>query len=368
MNRNKTRLFIINAVVILLLLLIFVVIPGTSIVAGKIPKGINVMEPRVQVKIPDGLYLYKPDFSKDAISPLVLVQNGKLVDPYTLAKEMGMPSFSKKYVTGKTFYAYVGSELYGKVSKLSPISDYGCHTEEFVPYIRWVGHFEGKPLPHGWLAEEKVEKRRHRIFSSTRAIFAPRLLKVPKAPSVFEVTEGDMERMVEVARKNFVPFVMEYFNKGLGKEDQGIIREEGSFLDVAEAFDLDANGKKDLVGVYSLTYSRKPSFVSSQEILFVLWDSEKVQRVPSQASSTACLIGGLIDIDMDGTQEMIVGTSVYNFEGADDGLQIDILRHGPSGWTSVYRPKWICGPSCADVYHFRDYGRPKDVPSRLDYY
>lgn len=80
----------------------------------------------------------------------------------------------------------------------------------------------------------------------------------------------------------------------------------------------------------------------------------------------AYVIGGIIDLDLDGVQELILGTSViHDPEDGDDGLQIDILRYGPSGWTSVYRPKWICGPSASDAYHPTE---KKHGPSWSDYY
>ena len=58
------------------------------------------------------------------------------------------------------------------------------------------------------------------------------------------------------------------------------------------------------------------------------------------------MIGGVIDIDQDGIQELIIVTGVISMhEDGGAGRKIDILRHGPLGWTSVYRSKWICDPT-----------------------
>ena len=330
----------------ILVLLLLGILFGTIIAAIAEQKGVdeNKAQSDFQVKIPDGLYLYKPDFSQDAISPLVLVKNGKLYDPYTLTKEMGMPSFTKAYITNKTFYAYVGSELYGKVSDLNLISDSGwCITDEFVLYIRWVGRYEGKPLPHGWLAEKIADGIRYHVFGSTRVIFAPQKLPVSKKTVVFQVTERDMEKMVKAVQKNLIPAEIEQINERLKQENRKM-RERGGRLEVAEAFDIDGNGKKDLVGVYYL--------YGGGDICFILWDSGKIEKIDSESMTPAYVIGGIIDLDLDGVQELILGTSVLrNPAEGDDGMQIDILRHGPSGWTSVYRPKWICGPWCSDIYN-----------------
>ena len=353
-KKNRIYLFIFNRMPILVLLIPIIILLGTTIVIATDQKGTTKSkgESGIQVKIPEGLYLYKPDFSKDAVSPLVLVKDGKLLDPYTLAKEIGISSFSNQYIANKTFYAYSGSELYGKISNLSLISDYGCITEEFVPYIRWVGHFEGKPLPHGWLAEKSVEGIRYHVFGSTKVIFTPQPLKVSKSPTVFPVTERDMEMMVKAVQKNLIPSAIEQINKRLKKENRKIIGEGASRLDVVEAFDLNGDGKKDMLGVYYFSAKHdNPKGYWAHDILFVLWDSGTIERIASMNRSPAYMIGGILDIDQDGVQELILITSVGpEVEDGDDGVRIDILSHGATGWTSIYHTKCICGPSCSDAY------------------
>lgn len=116
------------------------------------------------------------------------------------------------------------------------------------------------------------------------------------------------------------------------------------------------------MGVYYLIAKQgNLKSVSTQSIFFVIWDSGKIERIASEDKTPAYIMGGIIDLDLDGVQELISGTSVGpDREDGDDGLQIDILRYGPSGWTSVYRPKWICGPSCSEIYNFIDYGRRRN--------
>lgn len=144
---------------------------------------------------------------------------------------------------------------------------------------------------------------------------------------------------------------MNYLNQQLESEGWRILEEHGSKLEVAEAFDLDGNGKKDLVGVYDLSVKHSGGGLWSVEILFVLWDTGRVEKIAFGEISPAFTLGGVIDVDQDGVQELILSTSLIDTQkGVNDGREVRLLRHNHSGWTSIYRTMGVCDPSSSLYY------------------
>ena len=145
----------------ILVLLIPVILLGTIIVVMADQKGIGSgkAQSAFQAKIPDGLYLYKPYFSRrEGYSPLVLVKNKKLMDPYLVGEEKGYEAHLSKYVVGKTFDVYVGSERFGSLKELDLGFSYSspCRRDEFIPNMGGRGAYEGKPLPSEWFIEKEM--------------------------------------------------------------------------------------------------------------------------------------------------------------------------------------------------------------------
>ena len=186
--------------------------------------------------------------------------------------------------------------------------------------------------------------QRYKIYSSTKILIAPQSYRVPKKQVLFTVTDEDMQRMTEAVRKHLVPREIEEINRTLAKEKRRVIGESKSRLDVIEAFDLDGNGKKDLVGIYYLSVvHNNPQGYWPHDILFVLWDTGKVEKIACEDRSPAFVLGGVIDIDQDGLQELIVTSRVTSkHKDGGEGRQIDILHHSPDGWKSIFRSRWIC--------------------------
>ena len=345
MKKNKTILYVLIPFISFPFLLIFVIFTSINSFCQNQASPIKKAEAAIEVKIPEGLYLYKPNFREDSVfSPLVLVENKKLVDPYVLVQMMGIKSFLKKYVTEKTFNVYVGSELFGKLKNmnLTSISTKNkCQGDNFVPDIQGNGQYEGKPLPYGWLKEEKGSGYLYRIYGSTKIVITPESFQMRKKPLILPVTDSDIERMIEAVQKHIVPKEIEDINIRLEKENRRVIREEGSYLRVAEAYDLDGNGKKDLVGIYYLnTINNKGG--SSRDILFILPNTVKVEKVISGSAVPSFMLGGVIDIDQDGVQELIMVSSFMPGTDSGDRRQIEILRYTSEGWVSIFRSKWIC--------------------------
>ncbi len=355
-KRNRVIAFITKRAGVCILipwLMIMVVIFLRAVCFSQSPgPAIKKSEPGIQVKIPDGLYLYKPYFREDRsgiFSPLVLVKNKKLMDPYLLAEEKGYEAHLSKYVVGKTFNVYVGSERFGSIKELDLGFSVGsgCRRGEFIPSMRGNGVYKGKPLPSEWFIEKEMWGNRYRIYGSTRILIVPQTYQGPKRQVLLSVTDDDMKRMEEAIRKYLVPGEIEEINKRLAKENRRVIGESKSKLDVIEAVDLDGNGEKDLIGIYYLSVVHdNPQGYWAHNILFVLWDTGKVEKIASEGRSPAFLLGGVLDIGQDGIQELIIATRVTSMrEDGGEGRQIDILRHGPLGWTSIYRSKWICDPT-----------------------
>lgn len=348
MKKNrKTILFIFIS--IFLVLIVAVSLIDNSFCQNTWAPQIKKAETPIQVKIPDGLYLYKPYFGEDKsgiFSPLVLVKNKKLIDPYVLAKKIGFEALSRECVTGKTFNVYVGSELFGKLRNLNLYyvsTPMRCQGGDFLLDIQCKGHYEGKPLPYGWFKEEKGSGYWYKYYGSTKIVVTPEGFKMTEKPLLFPVTDADMERMVEAVRKNFVPSTVEHLNKLYKNENRRVIGESGSRLYVAEAFDLDGNGEKDLVGIYGFSAKHTAGGFWGNDIVFVLWDTGKIEKIASDYyRSPAFILGGVIDIDQDGIQELIMASRCTPGPDSGDRRQIDILHHGPSGWKSIFRSKWIC--------------------------
>lgn len=338
-------LFIIIGVALVSLLLN----PLSKIDAKEQNAEIRKKEQFIQVKLPDGLYLYHSSFKNlknEVISPLVIVENGILVDPYDLENKTGIQNFMKEYIHGKEFTVYKGSEKYGKLSKISFYSVNKCKINnytvpEFISDITGNGKYEGKTL------YDKQPDRNEtfgKIIEATRTIITPLSFQQNKNAIFLSLTEDDEKKMIGIFREKLLPVSMKQLNNFLKKRNKQIVTEDRSRLFVAEAIDLDGNGKKDFVGIYELVVKENEGGLSSISIPFVLWDTGKIEKITSSGTSEFLFIGA-IDIDQDGIQELAVQYQVEVYrEGLYTGRQIEIIQHSISGWKSIYKSKLICGP------------------------
>lgn len=319
-------------------LLLFVIVAGS--VGGQIipPTAKADPIPSFRVGLVDGLYLFQPyseagdllyaEKSKDTLSPLFIVSNGRLIDPLVLAHEMGIHRFLTTYVKGKVFNVFSGSELTGQLRdiNLRPLDT--CHTGEFFPDLEGKGTYLGKtPTDYG----------------GRGVVITPRSFgTTSRSNPVFRVTDEDRTRVTELVRRELIPRAADHLNKRLEKEGkkERYIGEAGrSGVVRIEAFDLDGDGKKDLLGVYRFTgkYSKKEGMTS--EFVFVLLGTGKLEMVSSFVDmSPAFIWGGIIDVNQDGRYEIIIQTrkSGNQEEGIDGGKRITILHHTPGGWAAIY--------------------------------
>ncbi|MBI5888349.1 MAG: hypothetical protein HZB82_06535 [Deltaproteobacteria bacterium] len=306
-----------------------------------------------KIRLPDGLYLYQIKTNmEDLFSPLVIVEDNKLIDPYLLLKKQGKEPFEKKYFQDRQFNVFIGKEPVGKLSNLKLFAQ-DCDTDEFLLFYFSKGEYEGGRLPVTYERPLSVNFDKYNVF---KAVAAPKDIGLPAQKDEFIVTEEDRALAAAAIWKELAPAAIIRIEKSVEELHNirgHIIHNEGKINSVI-AVDLDNNGKKDLVGIYILAGGGIPNPDSEHnlggfsEMLFVLWDTGKVEEVMSSEEGWPIFnFVGPIDIDKDGVQELIVQKSVSPVrESSFEGVEINILRHGPLGWENIYKS----GNLCTDVH------------------
>ena len=359
---------------LLLFLLVFVAGNTAGTAAEQKEAAASKAEQAFQVKLPDGLYLFQPlpqdtiyeldtgagkwrsipNPAKDDFSPLFIVQNDKLIDPYSLANKIGIDKFNKKYVIGKTFNVYNGTEKIGELKDVRLGFENNWCSNEFLSNIAGKGKYKGKPLP-GKLQDRSIYisggDAADPFFSPIKAIATLQSFQASKDMEPFTITEEDKTKAIEVVREKVLPEAMEEIRKRLKRHKIMLIGEkiEHSNLNFLKAVDLDGNGSKEIIGIYSprIRYNWKSpegkdyKSESSREILFLLWDTGKIERILLGDMIFSFGLGGIIDIDHDGIQELIIQISVSR-DSELSGKRIEIFKHNSSGWRRIYQSVKIC--------------------------
>lgn len=349
---------------IFILIMLLISIPYGITIGYASDDTVNAPKP-MQINLPDGLYLfqskiiqmykYRPEIKDDVFSPLLIVKNGKLLDPYSLAKKIGIQKFMKEYVTEKTFSVFVGTEMIGKLSgvKLKFFETNTCPSGRLLFDIEGTGTYEGRPLPGRY--EDKsvyVHNNDKTLLNQAivKAVAVPQPYHKSKKNEAFILTEDQKAKVIKDVREKLVSEAMKPIEARLNKEHRIILREDRSRLDFIKILNLENSGKKDHVGVYTLYVSHRKisdsirTGVAFNEILFILWDSGKIEKILfGMENSPAFSLGGLIDIDQNGVQELIVQSSSGPYvEDDNTGKKIEIFQHDSSGWKSIYRSALIC--------------------------
>lgn len=305
------------------------------------------------VKLPDGLYLYQPKIKKEPFSPLFIIDKGKLVDPYALRDRIGIERFDKEYVNGKRFNVYTGDELIGTMSGVILLLSNPENMKEYSSDIIGYGTYSGGPLPGEVSDGSLYADDFNTDFGTIKTVLTPEAFKDSKERARFKATKEDAKRATDAVRKRYGLYAKGIIANVLAKEKQQILGESRSTLDFVTAVDLNGNGKKELIGTYSFAYDHKARSVdniialSSLDMLFIMWDSGKVEKISVGTESfPAYSLGGIIDLDGDGVYELIVQESIafkyeYNpdidYEGfSPDGKRIVIFKYSHSGWKKVF--------------------------------
>lgn len=306
------------------------------------------------VRLPDGLYLYQPKITEEVFSPLFIVENGALVDPYALASEMGKEKFLIDYVEGNVFNVYIGGDIVGKFSKARAEFLNDCELGS-LPDIRFKGSYEGKSLKEINLDKSLfAAKWPDRTYGATKAIAAPASLKTIKTESYFKINQDDRKRASAVAKHKIAPELFKNTKVAMGYlYDKQIITGSDERLGFIKAFDIDGNGKKDFIGSYILQIYHKDDEVDGTsyrgfrgESLFTISDNGNIQNVfASYEVRPGLSLGGVIDINQDGVYELVVQENDGNYEsGIDNVRRIEVMvLKDASAWKSIYLTDTICG-------------------------
>ena len=351
---------------IVILITLLISIPYGITIGYASDDTVNAPKP-MQINLPDGLYLfqskiiqmykYRPEIKDDVFSPLLIVKNGKLLDPYSLAKKIGIQKFMKEYVTEKTFNVFVGTEMIGKLSgvKLKFFETNTCPSGRLLFDIEGTGTYEGKPLPGRYEDKSVYAGKNNELLLNLaimKAIATPQAFYKSKKMEAFTVTEDDKRRAVNEFQKNktLISETIKPLKERIAQKNGTIIGEE-AYLSFIKVIDLDDNGMKDGVGEFGLnvTYTRTSDYKKRESWifgnnLFMLWDTGKIEKILfGMENSPAFSLGGLIDIDQNGVQELIVQSSSGPYvEDDNTGKRIEVFQHDSSGWKSIYRSALIC--------------------------
>ncbi len=307
-----------------------------------------------RAKIPDGVYLYKehgPDEHFPWFGPIMIVEKGRLVDPYRMTRPAGGRAWLKKLLTGKTFNVFMGSDLVGRLEKTQVGMDVPDSREGRRYFARDIivgGNYAGPPFKDLYFRTPGYFRYDLDFnFGCASALLAPPSFTPSRKIEFFPVTEEDKARVIQAFRSAFLDTIIKHLEINRRREGRrecaSLEEDEDTYLDSLQAFDIDNNGKKDFVGIYTV-YARNKKHESEEhcstplEILFVLMDTGRIDMLASSPSLPGTALGGAIDIDGDGMLELVIVSDVSRMVISDgDNRQLSIFRHDGSGWKIIYR-------------------------------
>lgn len=336
----------------LFIILILPIFLGLSMSNATGQKGAtaNKSQESIQVKLPDGVYFYKKT-TTGLISPMVIVENGKLVDPYDLVNKIGLERFTRAYINEKEFTVYQYNQNIGKVSKISLKSTNQCEGyPEFTPNILGNGEYQIEPIvPPPSYAQVKSNSYdlgfgERQDFANKRIVITPPAFQTAPKSQLLLLTKEDEERVKKAFLKDIFPNSSKNLRKRSVEKKRKIKSYNKSKLMVADAFDLDGNGKKDFVSIYNQSANFENGGGISDLSVFVLNDVGGSTLVyPTDYPTTDTQFIGSIDVDQDGVQELIMQHLVFKFgKGEVWGKQIEILKYSDKRWLTIYQTKVIC--------------------------
>jgi hypothetical protein len=331
-------------------------ITSTSLVNANAASPIDnkKQEKVLNVKMPDGIYLYYSTLGNlqvNKVSPLIIVKNGRLLNPYEIADKMNTQEMMKKYSVSKTFAVVRGSEKIGEISNVE-FESYYClekprnHKQKILPVIKGEGKYSGKTITSS-LRNSKLP------FGFTNIIITPPSFNPDIGSKIFELTEDYKKKILAECREKFLPIILEEQSKKLAKRGRQIKEENKSRIFAADAVDLNGTGKTDYIGLYNVSFKVTEGIrsvgLAGDEVPFILWHDGKIERIDEGKSAVGFMYINAIDIDGDGIKELFVQKIIpiekIGDDGAIDTFQIEILKHQSSGWKSIWHSGLICGPS-----------------------
>jgi hypothetical protein len=281
-----------------------------------------------KTNLPDGLYLFQPyagdehvsvpHGDKDTVRPLVIVEKGKLVDPYLRAEALGLDGFNRAYVTGRTFQVYLGKRRFGT---LANVSLQRCRTAKgYASDISGSGSYSGTAFPR--IASKYVSNEWWHV--GLKAVMGP--FDPSQAVRSLGGSEGEPKEtsIAESVRKHFAASgwkISSFVAVDLGDDEKldAIVRVP-DFQDVKDAF-------------------------GSSEAIFVYRGAGQSEFVTKNDSALpAFILAGVLDLDGDGELELIVQRLLSSNGKLGLGTaatQIEIYRREKHSWQEIYRTQPI---------------------------
>lgn len=329
----------------------------------------------IHARIPEGLYLYQPSMKHYGWAALFAVRDGTLVDPYQKyaasarafvevmsEEEKGiLAALNKGYAAEGGYAVYRGREAAGTLDGVKLRIVRQCYSGKMLSDIIADGRYTEDPGYSKNTGALYTSDNAFEDFALLKGIAVPGGMPGFKTGKGFAVSEADRVMALKAAREGLYGEAMRRIKKDLrhlhnGKLD--IVSPGGKDgLESLRAIDIDGDGVKDLIGIYSIHVGYRHvnagdtdahAAVYSKETLFTVFGTGKAEAVAfGEYIGPAFSLGGMIDIDRDGALELVVQASVAESDGEegsyDEGRRVEVFRHGQRGWVKVYGTKGICG-------------------------
>lgn len=305
----------------------------------------------LQITLPEGLYLYQPDFDK-TMRPLFIVSNGKLIDPFEKILKIGLEAFNSEFVANKVFQVFVGETKLGQLRDLRLKTTHKCETKKFTSIVQGEGKYEGSALPA--LRDEPSINVNSKYTAPVQLLPIPVIAGSGEAGTTANTYQKTAPRRTEVValveqiRRGLLGTVLERAKKEIGDGYGGeLLDPDGqpqSRMEWMVVTDLDRNGHNELIVEYSIKV-RNTKFKSTPSfpVVVVRWDSGQLDQIVSGSRfEIPAILGfrfsGLLDVDRDGKLEIALQQDVADFES---GANVVVVRRSQKGWSPIYESSLI---------------------------
>jgi hypothetical protein len=314
--------------------------------------------------VPDGLYLFQPDFRQAIFSPLVVVKNGKLVDPNEEIARIGLGKFSKAHVRGKTFFVVHEGRQLGEIKDLVVSKGGSCLGQTFSPEILIEGAYVGDILPG--LTQLNVRHPFIQVqYDVPRAAAFPASMK-PARSSSNESRVVDKQLADEVwekARKHLLEDAMDVSRREIERSSSfEVIKMESANILKLFVLDIDRDRRADYVGLAEFAFEVKSRVERDGEppqlrvgnrnfnivsIPFVLWSDGRLETFKSfpRYRLRNITLSSALDLDSDGVDELVFQvetTGASGYEIPEFGKRVEIYTRTSTSWAPVYQSSDIC--------------------------
>jgi hypothetical protein len=299
-----------------------------------------------QVRLPEGIYVFRPSIKRNEFSPLFIVEGGKLVDANVLLgkTEKGDPT-ARRYIK-EPLVVFEGSRKVAElaIESFEPVDS--CFSAQFVPDPRTKGILRAPDLK----VLEQEFRHKANPLASTRLLGGPAGYGDAKKTDYWLLPERkERERVASNVQQALVPALQPEIKEVIKKSFRREVSGEGyTRLLMLESADIDNNGRPDFIGVlqFNAKYGTHRAAALPIDIAFVVLDTGKVEKLAHEFGSPMYVISAVVDVDQDGTQEIVLQKGLEaNRRGGSPGRQVIVLRRNDSTWRPIFQSRRICDGS-----------------------